>query len=175
MNTSKNKILLFLVGILLVTNIALVVFFVNKGKPEDKQHGNSGNRTNRSAMMRNYLKDTLGFNDQQLGQFDRMREQHDENIKPLFEELRQAKVTFYTMLKDSATADSVSNAAAVNIGEKQKQVDLAFYNHFRDVRALCTPAQQAGYDSLIQQIIRRMVSAPRRGGEKGEQKQQRQR
>ncbi|HYE54792.1 MAG TPA: periplasmic heavy metal sensor [Chitinophagaceae bacterium] len=164
MNTSRNKILLFLIGILLVTNVVLLVFSVNREKRTEKQPHT--NRPSRTAIMKSYLKDSIGFSEQQLAQFDKIRAEHDKNIKPLFDEMRQAKLAFYTLLKEPGTTDSAMSAAAANIAEKQKAVDMAFYKHFRDVRMLCTPDQQAGYDSLVQQIIRRMVAPPKRGEQK---------
>lgn len=159
MNSSKTKVLLFLVGILLLTNIALVVFFVGK---KDRPASHNGPRPDRSSMMKGFLKDTVGFDDQQLSQYENIRQQHDERMKGLFEQMRIAKLDFYSLVNKPG-ADSASQAAAASIGEKQKAVDLAFFNHFREVRMLCRPEQQPKYDSLVQRIIRRMVSPQRRG------------
>lgn len=159
---NRNKILTFLVGILLLTNIALVVFFVaRKGGPE-KQRNRGGDR---SSVVREFLKDSIGFNDQQLAQYDQLRQQNRETMRPLFEDLGNAKMTYYTFVSQP-NADSASQAAAALIGEKQKALDMAFFNHFRQVRELCTPGQQTKYDSMVQHIIRKMVAAPRRGEHK---------
>ena len=165
MNSSRIKVLLFLIGILLVTNLVLLLFFVwNKG-PQDGG-GKRPPHTDRSAMMRGYLKDSVGFSDQQLAQFDQLREKNKEDMKLLFEEMRQSKLAFYNLLKQQDTPDSVSQAAANLMAEKQKAVDVAFFNYFQNVGALCTPEQHAKYDTLMQQIIRRMISPPRRGDSK---------
>lgn len=155
MNSSRTKVLLFLVGILLLTNIALVIFFVGKRTPE-KRGPRGGDR---SSMVRDYLKDSVGFNEQQLARYDQLRHQNRENMKPLFEDLGNAKMAYYKYINQPAV-DSASKAAAAMIGQKQQELDMAFFNHFRQVRELCTPGQQSRYDSLVQQIIRRMV-APR--------------
>lgn len=159
---NKNKILTFLVGILLLTNIALVAFFVARKNTPEKQRGRGGDR---SSVVREFLKDSIGFNEQQLAQYDQLRQQNRENMKPLFEELGNAKMAYYKFVGQPA-ADSASQAAANHIGEKQKALDMAFFNHFRQVRELCTPEQQAKYDSMVQQVIRRMVAPPRRGEHK---------
>ncbi len=161
MNSSRNKILLFLVGILLLTNIAMLVFFLGKKGP-DKQRA----PRDRSSVVREHLKDSVGFTEQQLAQYDQLRQQNRENMKPLFEDLGNAKLEFYKYVNQSGPADSASQAAAAAIGEKQKALDLAFFNHFRQVRALCTPGQLPKYDSLVQHIIRRMVAPPHRGDHK---------
>lgn len=160
MNSSRNKVLLFLIGILLLTNIILVVFFVGKkdtGKPR-------GNR-DRSAWVRDFLKDSVGFNEQQLTQYDKLRQQNRENMKPLFEDLGNAKLKFYEMVGKPGT-DSANQAAAALIGEKQQALDMAFFNHFRQVRSICTPEQLPNYDLQVHHIIERMVAPPHRGDRK---------
>ena len=165
MNSSRTKILLFLIGILLVTNLVLLLFFVwNKG-PQEKD-AKRPPHADRSSMMRGYLKDSVAFNDQQLTQFDQLREKKKEEMKVLFEDMRQSKLAFYNLLRQPNTPDSVSQAAANIMAEKQKAVDVAFFKYFENVRALCTPEQHAKYDTLMQQIIRRMISPPKRGDSK---------
>jgi periplasmic protein CpxP/Spy len=168
MQNSRYKVLLLLVGILLLTNGVLLLFFVGKKEPKEKQH----TRRDRSAVMREFLKDSVGFNDQQLAQFDQVREQHQQNVRTLFEDMRKAKLSFYQLFNQGSSADSANQAAASVIAEKQKALDLAFFNHFREVRTLCQPEQLPRYDSLIQQIVRRMVSPPRRGDPKQKKDEQ---
>ena len=170
MNSSRTKVLLFLVGILLVTNLVLLGFFVfNKGGRED---GGKRPSHDRSAMMRTYLKDSVGFNDQQLAQFDQVREKNKQDMKPLFEEMRQSKLAFYNLLKQSGNPDSVTRAAANRMAEKQIAIDMAFFKYFESIRTLCTPEQEVKYDSLVQQIVRRMVAPPRKSGDSKQKKEE---
>jgi hypothetical protein len=161
MNSSKNKVLLFLVGILLLTNIVMLVFFVGKKEPEKPRSG----RTDRSSAVREFLKDSIGFNDQQLSQYDQLRQQNREAMRPLFEDLGNAKLSYYRYV-NQPNADSASQIAATAIGEKQKTLDMAFFRHFRQVRALCTAEQLPKYDSLVVNIIQKMVAPPHRGDHK---------
>lgn len=155
MNGSRTKILLFLVGILLLANIVMLVFFVGKKSPEKPPASHYGGRS-RSEVMRELLRDSVGFSQQQLAQFDQLRQTHRESVKQLFDEMRIAKLGFYKL---TAPADSAAlSTAAEAIAQKQKQLDLTFFKHFQDVRQLCTPDQTARYDSLVQKIVRRMVS-----------------
>jgi protein CpxP len=172
MNGTRNKILLFLVGILLLANIVMLVFFVGKKAPEknDRSHNSSGR--SRSEVMREFLKDSVGFNEQQLTQFDQLRQHHRDNVKTLFEDMRVAKIAFYRQSGQSDTAAQM--AAADVIAQKQKALDLAFFNHFQDVRRLCTPEQLGRYDSLVQKIVRRMVSGPGGRGEPRQKKEDKQ-
>lgn len=162
---NRTKILTFLVGILLLTNIVLVVFFVGNRRQE-KQPRRGGDR---SSVVREFLKDSIGFNEQQLAQYDELRQQNREIMRPLFEDLGNSKMAYYKFI-NQPEGDSASQAAAALIGEKQKALDMAFFNHFRQVRALCTPEQQPRYDSMVQHVIRRMVAGPPRRGDHKQKK-----
>src|SRR5688572_20777587 len=98
MNSPRIKVLLFLIGILLVTNLVLLLFFV-LNKDGDQGRGKRPPHTDRAQMMRTFLKDSVGFSEQQLTQFDQIREKNREDMKPLFEEMRQSKLAFYNLLK----------------------------------------------------------------------------
>lgn len=169
MNSSRIKVLLFLIGILLVTNLVLLVFFV-WGKSDRDDHVKRPQH-DRSQMMRTFLKDSVGFSEQQLARYDSVRAKNKEDMKPLFDQMRQSKLAFYNLLKQPGTPDSVTQAAANLMAEKQMVVDMAFYRQFETIRALCTPEQQVKYDSIVQMIVRRMVAPPRRGGEQKQKKE----
>ena len=139
----------------------MLVFFVGKKEPGKQKTG----RNDRSSAVREFLKDSIGFNDQQLAQYDQLRQTNREAMRPLFEDLGNAKLNYYRFVSQP-NADSASQAAANTIGEKQKALDRAFFNHFRQVRTLCTAEQQTKYDSLVVQVIQKMVAPPHRGDRK---------
>lgn len=161
MNSSRNKVLLALVAILLLTNLALVAFFVLKKEPQKRE---AETRQSRSSVMKGLLKDSVGFTEQQLQQFDSIKTQHEQNLKPLFENMREAKLAFYRQM--NASNDSAAIVASNAIGETQKAVDLAFFKYFQNVRMLCTPEQLTSYDTIVQRVVRRMVTPAKRGSPK---------
>ena len=73
--TSKNKILLITVVVLLLTNIAMLFLFLNKG-PEKRDP-----RGGREAMMTEFLQKEIGFSPQQIQQYDSLSKQHREKMK----------------------------------------------------------------------------------------------
>lgn len=160
MNSSRNKVLLALVAILLLTNLTLVAFFVMKKEPQKNDE-----RPNRSSVMRGLLKDSVGFNDEQLTRFDTIKAQHERALKPLFENTREAKLAYYKQM--SKPGDTAALQAASDlIGETQKAVDASFYSYFQKIRAICTQQQLTSYDSVVQRIVRKMVTPAKRGSPK---------
>jgi len=155
---TRNKIYVFLIGILLLSNLALVAFFV-LNKPAKKEI----RRERPSSYMKEALKDDVGFNDQQMAQYEEMVGLHRQQMRPLFEDISKTKESFYHMLTKPETPDTVLNNAAREIGDKQKHIDLKIFMHFQNIRQLSTPEQQPKLDSLIQKVVHKMVFPMRKG------------
>jgi len=158
MAVSRNKIYVSLIGLLLLSNLALVAFFV-MNKPEKREV----RREHPGSYMKDALKNDVGFTDQQMTEFDKMADQHRQQMRPLFEDIGKTKESFYKMLSQPQTADTVLNQAASQIGDKQKAIDIKIFTHFQNIRQLCTPEQQPAFDSLIQRVVHRMIFPMRRG------------
>jgi Spy/CpxP family protein refolding chaperone len=146
---SKNRVFISIITVLLVTNIALLVFFLWV-KPHRNLHPDM-----RHDMIAQSLENKIGFDQQQMTQYQRLKEDHKVKMKPLFEDMRNTKDQFYRLLQQPSS-DSGLNKAADLIGEKQKAIDLQIFHHFKDLRDLCTAQQQPKFDSLIQEVIHRM-------------------
>src|SRR6185436_4047323 len=158
MAVSRNKIYVSLIGLLLLSNLALVAFFV-LNKPEKREV----RREHPGSYMKDALKNDVGFTDQQMAEFDKMADQHRQQMRPLFEDIGKTKESFYKMLSQPQTADTVLNQAVSQIGDKQKAIDIKIFTHFQNIRQLCTPEQQPAFDSLIQRVVHRMIFPMRRG------------
>jgi Spy/CpxP family protein refolding chaperone len=157
-STTRNRNLLFIIGALLLTNIAVLAYFLWIKSPDDSKkppsRGNGG--------MTDKLKDSVGFNDQQLAEYKKLKDEQWNTVKPMFDGMRKAKDSLFRLLSDPAVNDSVVNKASNAIAERQKALDLQTFNHFRKVRALCTPEQQIKYDTLVQRMFRKMSKPPAR-------------
>ena len=151
-NNTRNTVFISIITVLLATNIALLVFFLWV-KPNRNLHPD----TRRDTIAQS-LENKIGFSQQQMAQYQRLKDDHREKMKPLFEDMRNTKEKFYGFLQQPSSDSGINNAANL-IGEKQKEIDLQIFHHFKELRDLCTVQQQPKFDSLIQQVIHRM-SAP---------------
>ena len=148
----NNKVLLFIVAILLLANIAMLFYFLWVREPARKN--SRGDR--QKSPMTEFLQTKIGFNTDQMAAFEKIRQQHRQKMKPLFEDIKTAKVQFYGFLTNAVINDSTQNKSATLIGEKQKLLDLQTFQNFKEIRGLCTPEQQPKYDSLIVNEISKM-------------------
>lgn len=153
MNNPKNRVLIFLVIFLLLTNIAMLLYFTafnHPGRPPGR-----GDR--RGPGITAFLQNEDGFTKDQLSQLDSLKQQHRAVIKPLFDELGKSKDNFYQLLGKPGVTDSMLQAAATEIGNRQAALDLQFYRNFVSIRNLCTPQQLVKFDSVMPSLASRMM------------------
>ena len=156
--TSRNKNLVFIIAVLLLTNIAVLGYFLWYKKPAQDPK-----RIDRPGMMIEALQKEVGFNDAQMEQYKQLKDQQRETVRPLFDEMRKAKENLFRLMSDSLASDSSIEAAANVIAQQQKALDKQTLNHFRRVRALCSSLdQQVKYDSAVLRMFRKMGRPPKR-------------
>ena len=71
--------------------------------------------------------------------------------------MRSAKDSFYNQLYQTNVSDSAVTDKAEIIGNKQTYLDVRMLQHFKNVRALCTPNQLPKFDSLFKNVIQRFT------------------
>jgi len=169
MTSSRNKGLLLIISVLLLSNLALVAYLVfgdNKRQKHDKTGGERG------KAFSEYVIREVNFSEEQATTFKQMMAEHFEKMRPIMGEVRKAKDSFFTIMQQpEIPPDSVLQKAADNIAQKQKLQELQSFNHFRQVRELCTEEQKPKFDSLIRKIINRSFGrGPERNKKGGNKK-----
>ena len=147
--TSKNKIMLITITLLLLTNIAMVFIFLTK------DHGKRGSHGGREGMMTEFLKKEINFNAQQLQQFDSISKQYKEKSSASFDMMRGNKSAIFKALGSGAFSDSAIIVAANKSAEMQKEMEVRMLLHFKQIRKLCTAEQQIKFDSLFYKVWNR--------------------
>jgi len=150
-SSSKTKILVTAVVFLLLTNIAVLVFFLCcKGPDKRNDHGGG-----REAMMRNFLQKDIGFTDQQLQQYDTLAKIHKENTKSSMDEMRNSREQDFKEISSGGFNDSIISQVATRSSARQKDMLGKMFLYFKDIRKLCMPDQQPKFDSLFYKIWNR--------------------
>ncbi len=158
-STTKNKSLVSIIIFLLITNIAMLIFFLALNNPAQKNlhtHDQNG--------MSGMLQKEVGFSKDQLDKYQSLRKEDLDSIHSLFDGLRKSKMSFYSLIYSSTVSDSSVKNAADLVAEKQKNVDLKMFNHFKMVRNICTPDQLEKFDSTIKKVFIRMTSRSGKDG-----------
>lgn len=148
---TQNRSFISIIIFLLISNIAILIFFLFLSG-DRKAHG----RDNRNGIS-TFLQKDIGFNKGQMDNYQKLRDAHLQTVKPLFEEIRSAKDSFYNFLYSDNVPDSVVNKAAAIIGEKQITLDMQMFQHLKKVRSLCTPDQLPKFDTSFRKVVERIT------------------
>ena len=146
---SKNKWLLWAVVILIVANIAVLgtIWYL---------HHNNEHRPNGPAE---FLAKELNFNDQQKEQLHQMENEHHRQAEMIQREIKEARDSFFNLLSNAADTINKKLLSGV-IASKLQQLELMTFDHFAQVRNMCTPEQQKKFDQIIHHVLE-MMAPPR--------------
>lgn len=158
MSTPTNRNLLIIIGVLLITNVAMLVYFLSD-KKSSKPAEQAKDRTGVAEM----LQKEVGFNEEQITKYKAFKEKQKETLRPMFDDMRRAKDSLFRLLSYPETSDSLVSKAADIIAQRQKALDLQTFSHFKRVRTLCTPEQQHKYDSMVVRMFSKMGRPQRHG------------
>ena len=158
----KNKVLVTVIGILLLANVAMLVFFIvgMRRPPEEPRR--------QSFSTANYLQKEVGFSEEQLNKFTEIRDREKEKVNVLFDQVRSVKDSFFIMLRDPSISNETLEAASARIGAKQKALDMQVFLSVREIRNICTPEQQAKFDSIVPKVVYKIVGSMRKRQDKKE-------
>jgi len=158
MNSStKNKLLVGLVLLLVVANAATIAFF---------WFGRHKNQPPAKGSARDFLVNQLKLDAKQTAQYDELIKEHRSNAEQLRIKTKDAKEAFFHLLREPVITDSAKSAAAKAVSVNTEALDLLTLEHFQKVRALCTPDQQRRFDDIIYEVVR-MMGQPRPPGGPG--------
>lgn len=150
---TKNKLLTWLVVLLLVANTATIAFFwLNRGKRPAEPKGSP----------REFLSKELNFDAKQQEQLKELVAEHRAAAEKIRPEIRKAKEAFFELIKQPGISDSTRLAAAKAVSSQTEALDLLTFDHFKKIRSICTPGQQQQFDNIVQDVIR-MLGQPRPG------------
>ena len=158
---NKTKGLVSIIIFLLLTNVAMLIFFIVLNKPvkRQKEHEFNGMYTS--------LQTDVGFSESQLAQYQDLRKEQMQKVRPLFNEVRNAKRNFYALIYSGSVSDPAINEYADSIALRQKNLDIQMFRYFQNVRSICTADQLQRFDSTLKKEVARMIARP--GKDKSQQ------
>lgn len=149
----RQRWLLVLVAILLITNIATLSIYWLKKPP----HDGPPDPGKREKRMGQFMVDQLQFDTQQAAAYWKLRDSMIGTQKPVVDSIRLAKKRFFDLLNQNNVSDSELYIRSNEVADLQKKLDLATFRHFQHVRALCHPDQLQKFDTVINEIVNRMT------------------
>lgn len=152
---NKNKILLAIIAILLISNFVLLGFFLQK-----KDSDIPAKRPDKKAYIAEFLQKEIGFNQQQLLQYDTLSERQQNAMKGFFDNMRNKKKQQFQQLITANFTDTSVNRLADESAATQKKMEMQMFGHIKAVRELCTPDQLPRFDTSFVKIFNRRGGDP---------------
>lgn len=152
-NSKKSKIFLVIFAILLISNIVLLSFLLQKKTPDSYT-----NRPDRKVYIAEFLKKEIGFNQQQLLRYDTLSDEQQKIMKSFYDNMRNKKKQQFQQLVTGNFSDTSINRLADESASTQKQIEVTMFNHIKSVRELCSPDQLPKFDTSFVKIFNRRGS-----------------
>lgn len=152
---TRSKLFLLIIAMLLLTNIAMLYFLFAKDGT-----GKQLPKNNRDSAAKEFLQKEIGFSAAQLQQYDTLAKQHKDKMKGTFDDMRNSKEQQFKDIGRRAFSDSAIAEAITQSSEKQKMMEMQFYNHMLEVRKLCTAEQLPKFDTLFYKMWSRKPKKP---------------
>lgn len=139
--------------VLLLINIATLTFMWSTSqRPQNFQPSRPD--------VGEFLTQKLQLTEAQQKQFEALKQAHHEKVETLREKNKKLHNDFFDLLKQPNIDSTSINMAADAIVENQKAIEMATFYHFKEVRAICSPAQQKKFDEVIKEALRMMAPRP---------------
>ena len=146
----KNKLLTWLVLVLVVVNIGSMAFiWMGKPKLENPIEGSP----------KEFLSRELKFDEKQQVQFEKLVVEHRDQANDVRKKIKEEKEEMYGLLQNPELTDSLKNSAVEKVAGATKELDLITLNHFEKVRNICTPEKKKRLDKIMMQMLG-MMSGP---------------
>jgi periplasmic protein CpxP/Spy len=142
---NKIKFLMGLVVGLCIVNIGLMGFILLRSQvptppppgmhPEDRP--------------RHLIIQKLSLDKEQVAKYDELIANHRNTVRSLEKQMMDTKNKLYsTLVSPPGEKDSLVK----QLGSLQEQIETVHYNHFLDIKKLCSPEQQQKFNELTTEI-----------------------
>ena len=146
---SRNRILyLLLAGLVIINLVTLGFLWMYKFK----EHRQMLQPPPPPPAGKILLEQELRFSKEQAEKFDKLKIEHSTSARKLVDEIGMLKENLFETIKNYSGDDSKALKIAEEIGNKQEELDLITYNHFKDIRNLCDEKQRERFDLILKDI-----------------------
>ena len=151
---TKNKTLLIWIAALLITNIILLLLYLQANNcMKQNRH------VSRQEYVKSYLEKELLFDAGQLARYDQISGAHRDEMRKLMDSISLLrKPVFQELAVSGFTPEAIQNAV-IKINTQQRAVDLAMLSQLVEIRSLCNGAQLKRFDTGFYKITSRKFGA----------------
>lgn len=143
---NNTKFLIAVIVGLLISNILLVGFLINK-------RSNRPVRKEPKTLIINRLK----FNSNQIDLYENLIKNHREAINPTRNKIQKNKKLLYRGLNNN---EKINDSIFSIIKDLNNKIELINYNHFMDIRNICDDSQLKLFNEVSKDLNRIFSKKP---------------
>ena len=105
-----------------------------------------------------FLREELQLSDAQEADFRKLREAHHRTVMDIRGQMKESKRKLYSLMHaaDTNTSGAATAEWLDSLAAQQRRIEWITYQHFEQVRAICTPKQQQKFDEVIGDALEQM-------------------
>jgi len=151
--------------VLAIMNLSLLVFLWYGHKHNQRLLAGTGAGSGGAGNGLVVLTSKLGLSEGQKEQLEIFRREHFRKMEPLRRQSHETRSKLHALWSSGGTSEQIDSLTA-RIGELQAQIEKTTFNHFSDIRSICSPDQKRIFDQIIQDVLKqgdRRPAEPRQG------------
>jgi len=151
---TKIRVTSWIIGLLVLLNMLTLgtLWFQQFRRPPNKPLP----QDNRSETILWFLQRELDLTEQQAQQFQTLRQQYLLTSRTIMSEIHQLREELTDELFAASPDAQKADKLAEEIGAKHAALELLLFRHFLELKAVCQPAQQTKFQSLIRDLLEMM-------------------
>lgn len=150
----KEKLLTISVVILLLLNLGTLGFLFLSGPPPHFWHS-------RHEPTDKLIVTVLNLTDVQEAQFEKMRQEHHEAMIALDEENRHLVKQYFDLINAANSDTLLKDSLGKQIGVNHVKKASITFNHFEQLKMICTPEQKKRFEALLPKLIFLLITPPK--------------
>jgi protein CpxP len=155
----KIKLLTIAVITLLVLNLGTLGFLLFSAP--NKQHPLHAGGFEGRPKPREIIIKKLDFDTNQIKQYDERIAWHRQNIRAVEDDIRNSKNELYLLLNSSPVNEKAKDSLILALSNDQKRIESIHFQHFQDIKKICTPKQLDLYKELSEELSKLFSKPPR--------------
>lgn len=137
---NRRKFYLLLIGLLIISNLATLFFMMQNRKHKPFGYG-----------PKKVIIEKLAFDEEQIVAYEKLIDQHRMDIRTNDQKIIQLKKELYRLLL-KRYSNQETDSLTKEIGHTQQEIERIHFNHFKDIKSICTPEQMPNFDLLIGEL-----------------------
>lgn len=99
-----------------------------------------------------FLVKELGLTDEQQNQLENLRKEHFQKVQLMEEGVARNEKRLMNALMANPADSVTANLSADSVGILKGDIQKELFDHFNNIKKMCTPEQSAKFDQLIEEL-----------------------